>query len=259
MAPRRIRPGRVWRSGRLKGRAGSRPGVVAYRSRRLAHRGPYSHLTSRGTARHQPSDLRASVRGASQRVRGARDGRASAAAARGSARRGRRDRRGQCLNFAHYPQDVSHVMAVEPEPHLRRIAERAAEHAAVAVTVSAGTAEALPLVDDRYDAAVFALVLCSVAGQRQALGEARRVLKARGELRFYEHVAAHSPSMLRAQRAADATLWPHIAGGCHLARDTAAAISQAGFRIERIERFAYRPARLLPAAPHVLGSARAPG
>lgn len=165
---------------------------------------------------------------------------------------------GSGLNFAHYPQSVAHVTAIEPEPHLRRLAEAAAATAHVAVTVSAGTAEALPLTEDSCDAVVFSLVLCSVAVQGKALAEARRVLKSGGELRFYEHVAARNPNVFRAQRAADATFWPHLAGGCHLARDTARAIRQAGFHIERIERFAYSPARLLPAAPHILGSARAP-
>ena len=33
---------------------------------------------------------------------------------------------GSGLNFAHYPLTVTRVLAVEPEPHLRELAERAA-------------------------------------------------------------------------------------------------------------------------------------
>jgi hypothetical protein len=34
---------------------------------------------------------------------------------------------GHGLNFAYYPADVSEVLAVEPEPHLHELAQRAAE------------------------------------------------------------------------------------------------------------------------------------
>jgi hypothetical protein len=59
-------------------------------------------------------------------------------------------------------------------------------------------------------------------------------------------------------RLADATFWPHVAGGCHLARDTTSAIKQAGFVIETCERFPFTPAPFLPPDPHILGTARRP-
>lgn len=44
-------------------------------------------------------------------------------------------------------------------------------------------------------------------------------------------------------------------GGCHTARDTERAIGRAGFRIESIERFAFRPTLLdVPVAPKILGA-----
>jgi SAM-dependent methyltransferase len=100
---------------------------------------------------------------------------------------------GSGLNFAHYPQGVTHVTAIEPEPYLRQQAERAAASALIPVSVIAGAAENLPVEDGRYDAAVFSLVRCSVTEQAVALAEAHRCLKAGGELRFYEHVQAHNP------------------------------------------------------------------
>lgn len=165
---------------------------------------------------------------------------------------------GNGLNFAHYPAGVTEVVAVEPEAYLR---ERAAERAAaapVAVTVVDGLADALPLDSGSVEAVVTSLVLCSVPDQATALAEARRVLKPGGELRFYEHVISPSPGMARAQRIADRTFWPHISGGCHASRDTAAAIERAGFAIEDCRRFDFSPAVVLPALPHVLGRARAP-
>ena len=62
----------------------------------------------------------------------------------------------------------------------------------------------------------------------------------------------------RIQRALDATIYPFLAGGCHCARDTGAAIARAGFEIEREERIAFKPSRLAPAIPHILGAARRP-
>jgi ubiquinone/menaquinone biosynthesis C-methylase UbiE len=163
---------------------------------------------------------------------------------------------GHGLNFAHYPRGVTQVLAVEPEPHLRQLARRAAAGAPVPVEVTDGTAEALPARDGEFDAAVASLVLCSVADQRLALREIARALRPGGELRFYEHVISNRPSAARIQRALDATLYPHLAGGCHCARDTGAAIREAGFHVEREERIAFKPNRLLPPIPHILGTAR---
>jgi hypothetical protein len=78
-------------------------------------------------------------------------------------------------------------------------------------------------------------------------------------LRFYEHVAAEPGTRLvRVQRIADATLWPWLMGGCHVGRDTAAAITAAGFVIEELDRFEFPPGQPSPAAPHVLGRAVRP-
>src|SRR5689334_19263123 len=93
-------------------------------------------------------------------------------------------------NFAHYPQTVTEVVAIEPEPTLRERAAEAARAAPVAISVRAGTADALPLEDGEMDAAVASLVLCSVPDQPRALAELRRVVRPGGELRFYEHVVA---------------------------------------------------------------------
>jgi ubiquinone/menaquinone biosynthesis C-methylase UbiE len=163
---------------------------------------------------------------------------------------------GSGANFEHYPTSVSRVLAVEPEPYLRERAQRAAIRASVPVSVEDGDANRLPGEAESFDAGVVALVLCTVPDQQRALAELHRVIRPGGELRFYEHVISESAWEARIQRLADGTLWPHLAGGCHLARDTGAAIEQAGFQIETVERFRFSPTALLPADPHVLGVAR---
>jgi ubiquinone/menaquinone biosynthesis C-methylase UbiE len=165
---------------------------------------------------------------------------------------------GSGANFAHYPSTISEVVAVEPEPYLRERAQRAAAQAPVSVSVVDGGADLLPGESASFDAGVAALVLCTVPDQQRALAELFRVIRPGGELRFYEHVIAHEKWESRFQRLADATFWPHVAGGCHLARDTTSGIEQAGFVIETCERFPFSPASFLPPDPHILGTARRP-
>ncbi len=163
---------------------------------------------------------------------------------------------GNGLNFAHYPATVTEVVAVEPEPRLRELAQHAAREAPVSVMVVDGVAEALPLETGTFDAAVASLVLCSVTDVEAALGELHRVLRPRAELRFFEHVASDRPAVWMLQRAADVTVWPRLSGGCHLARETERLIEQAGFAIERREHFSFRVPPLDPPKAHVLGVAR---
>ena len=159
---------------------------------------------------------------------------------------------GNGLNFPHYPDTVSEIVAVEPEAYLR---ERAREAATPTVTVVDAIADRLPFADESFDAAVASLVLCSVPDQAKALAELWRVLRLGGELRFYEHVRPNNPRTAALwQRLDDWNLYPRIAGGCHAARDTEGAIRAAGFTIEACRRFPFKGGPVT--APHVLGTAR---
>jgi ubiquinone/menaquinone biosynthesis C-methylase UbiE len=165
---------------------------------------------------------------------------------------------GTGLNFQRYPATVTGVVAVEPEPFLRHLAEEAARDAPVPVEVVDGVASALPGADGEFDAAVASLMLCSVRDLPGALAEMYRVVCPGGELRFYEHVRSEHAVAGSLQRALDVA-WPHLAGGCHTSRDTAAAISDAGFEIQECRRFKFRPSIFAaPVAPHIIGVARRP-
>jgi SAM-dependent methyltransferase len=138
---------------------------------------------------------------------------------------------GNGLNFRHYPRAVAEVVAIEPEPVLRRLALESALRAQVPVDVVPGAAEALPVKSEAFDAAVLSLVLCSVRDVERALGEVRRVLRPGGEVRFFEHGRGGGRAMTLTQQALDRTLWPVLAGGCHLSREPVAALRAAGFHL----------------------------
>lgn len=159
--------------------------------------------------------------------------------------------------FGHYPDTVTEVVAIEPEPYLRAIATKTAAESALPIHVLDGTADEMPFPDASFDAAVCSLVLCSVAEPAVVLRELHRVLRPDGELRYYEHVRAGRPRTARLQRAVD-VVWPHVAGGCHTARDTPTTIRSAGFDVVAERHFEFRPSFVAaPVAPHVIGRARA--
>jgi SAM-dependent methyltransferase len=106
------------------------------------------------------------------------------------------------------------------------------------------------------------LVLCSVADVQAALAELLRVLRPNGELRLFKNVASPRRARRVVQRAADVTVWPRLSGGCDLARETERLIEEAGFAIERCDRFSFRIRPMDPPKTHILGVARrtqAPG
>ncbi|HEV3380895.1 MAG TPA: class I SAM-dependent methyltransferase [Trebonia sp.] len=164
---------------------------------------------------------------------------------------------GTGANFTRYPASVTRVVAVEPEPRLRHLATDAARVAPVPVDVTDGIAGALPAADGSLGAVVVTFVLCSVPDQDEALAEIRRVLRPGGTLCFLEHVRGHSAGIARTQAVLDATVWPRLAGGCHLGRDTVAAIERAGFAIGDLDRFML-PAARSPMSFHVAGHATSP-
>ncbi|MGV9253498.1 class I SAM-dependent methyltransferase [Streptomyces sp. NPDC003697] len=166
---------------------------------------------------------------------------------------------GNGLNFAHYPGTVSEVVAIEPERLLRQRAVEAALRCEVPVDVAPGVAEALPVKSEAFDAAVLALVLCSVRDVARTLTEVRRVLRPGGEVRYFEHGRGGGRAMTLTQRALDRTVWPPLAGGCHLARDPVAGLRDAGFRLGPYRRLLLpEKGPKLPTSYCVLGTAWTP-
>lgn len=143
---------------------------------------------------------------------------------------------GTGLNFPRYrPPAIRHHYAVEPDPHMRRQAERRAAVAGFPVEFLDGTAERLPLSDGAADTVVATLVLCSVDDPRQAGREMRRVLKPRGKLLFIEHVRADEPWRARLQDCL-APVWQRVAANCHPNRVSLELLQEAGFAVQEARR-----------------------
>ncbi|WP_304166601.1 class I SAM-dependent methyltransferase [Phenylobacterium aquaticum] len=142
---------------------------------------------------------------------------------------------GMGLNLAYYdPGKVDSVFGVDPAPELRAIAMAAPRPQGLKVEVADGVAEDMPFADQAFDTVVCTFTLCSVHRPAAALAEARRVLKPGGRLLFCEHGLAPDPDVAKWQRRIE-PIWKRMAGGCHLTRPVAAAIGEAGFRLDWLE------------------------
>jgi len=138
---------------------------------------------------------------------------------------------GSGLNFALYaPGQVERVEAIEPDATMLRYAEPRRAAAPVPITLTAAPAEALPFADAAFDSVVATLVFCSVSDPLRSLAEVRRVLKPGGALLLVEHVRAEG-AVNRGFQNLLTPVTKRLAGGCHWNRDTASAVTRAGFQI----------------------------
>ncbi|HET9323426.1 MAG TPA: methyltransferase domain-containing protein [Gaiellaceae bacterium] len=164
---------------------------------------------------------------------------------------------GDGRSFEHYPAGVTSLLAVEPDPTARAGSADLVAAAAIPIEIVAGDAEALPAGDESFDAAVVMGLLCSVPEQAAALREIRRVLKPRGELRFWEHVRSENRLFRGVQHAIDSIFWTRSLGGCRTTRDTEAAIRAAGFEPETVDHGFHSSSVLtITSAPYIHGVAR---
>jgi ubiquinone/menaquinone biosynthesis C-methylase UbiE len=134
---------------------------------------------------------------------------------------------GTGLNLDHYGPEVTELVLTEPEePMAKRLRAKLTK----GEVVSAG-AESLPFPDDSFDTVVSTLVLCTVPDQEGAIAEIRRVLKPDGRLLFLEHVRSHEEKTAKWQDRLHGP-WKAFGNGCHCNRDTASALSRAGFQLD---------------------------
>ena len=140
---------------------------------------------------------------------------------------------GTGINFSYYTE-AAYVIALDPDPAMVARSLPRAQQAAVPIDVIVARAEALPFPDHTFDTVIGTLVFYTIPEPRQALCELQRISKPGGTALFFEHVRVHHPLVGRLQDWLT-PVWKHVAGGCHLNRDTLALLTQAGFAVTCIE------------------------
>jgi ubiquinone/menaquinone biosynthesis C-methylase UbiE len=163
---------------------------------------------------------------------------------------------GTGANLRYFPPD-SPLTLLEPNPFMvRYLRETVSSMQRRDIIILEAPAESIPLPDASMDTVVSTHVLCSVRDQSGALSKIRRVLKPGGVFLFMEHVAAHPDSgWHRAQQVINPA-WRFVGDGCHLTRDTGAAIRAGGFSAVQIEDF-HAPDFPAIVSPHISGTATA--
>jgi len=96
-------------------------------------------------------------------------------------------------NAFRYDRPDLELVAIEPDPYMRRRARRRAAALRRRVGFHAAPAEVPPFPEASVDAVVCTLALCTVVDPPRALGEVRRILKPEGTFRFIEHVRGGAP------------------------------------------------------------------
>ena len=153
---------------------------------------------------------------------------------------------GTGLNLPHYPPTVTKVVALEPASLLpSTVAERMAA-ALFPVELVRGSAECLPFEDHRFDCVLSTWTLCTIPDVAAALREVRRVLKPSGNYVFLEHGRSKSLRIAKWQDRLN-PLQQRIGVGCNMNRPIDRLITEAGLRLEHLDRFQ------MPGIPRLVG------
>lgn len=160
---------------------------------------------------------------------------------------------GTGVNLVYLPDQTTWT-GIDPNPYMHRFVYDKAKDLDMEVNLCHGYAEQLPFDDNRFDAVISTLVLCSVSSIETSLQEIHRVLKPGGALYFIEHVIAPEGTLLRRFQRILKPAWKLVADGCMPDRDTGRLIQSAGFSSVDITPFAISlPINLI--RPHIMGKA----
>jgi ubiquinone/menaquinone biosynthesis C-methylase UbiE len=144
---------------------------------------------------------------------------------------------GTGLNVPHYPSTVTHLVGVDPNPGVERLARQRLGAAPMASEFALGPGDnRLPYDDGTFDTVVTTFVLCTVGDVNRALSEIRRVLKADGQYLLLEHGLAPDAGVQRWQQRLNG-LNRLILGGCNLNRPIAKLVTGGGFMFQTFNEF----------------------
>jgi ubiquinone/menaquinone biosynthesis C-methylase UbiE len=143
---------------------------------------------------------------------------------------------GSGLNIPFYPPGVTHVAAIEPADVGWKLAQKRLRTSPIAIDRSGLDGQQLPFADETFDSALSTWTLCTIPDVAAALEEVRRVLKPGGALHFVEHGLAPDEKVRHWQHRLE-PLQQRLFGGCHLTRQIADLITDAGFTISEVDEF----------------------
>lgn len=144
---------------------------------------------------------------------------------------------GTGLNLPYYGVGVKTLTAIDPNQGMAAIAAPRIQATPIEVILQTGSAEALPMTADQFDAVVCTWTLCSIPNIQQALTEVYRVLKPGGQFFFIEHGLSPANGLGKWQRRVT-PLQKRIADGCHLDRPMANLIQTVFQQVEWDEFYA---------------------
>lgn len=138
-------------------------------------------------------------------------------------------------NLPFYPHDIQ-LTGIDLSPAMLDIARDRASELGHAVELLEADAHDLPFPDDAFDTVVCTFSLCNIPDERRAISEMHRVLRPGGLLLLADHIASTSPGILTVQRLLE-KLASRLAGD-HFTRRPLPHVVEAGFTIEKRERYA---------------------
>lgn len=129
---------------------------------------------------------------------------------------------------------ITRLYALEPSEPMRRRAEKRIAGLSFPLEWLDLPGEEIPLPDNSVDTVLVTFTLCTIPGVGAALAGMRRVLKPGGRAVFLEHGLSPDAGVAKWQHRLDG-IWGRVAGGCHLNRDPASLIREAGFKITALD------------------------
>ena len=145
---------------------------------------------------------------------------------------------GSGLNLPYY-ENISELVALDPSLGLFEMAQESTKSLLFPFRHVAAGAEKMPFEENSFDSVLSTWNFCSIEDPEAALKEIFRVLKPGGKFIFIEHGLSSKNSTARIQKILT-PLSRCLAGGCHLDREIDKLIQEAGFSIERLEKFKER-------------------